>query len=61
MAKVKSFSCSVGVSLEIKGTWYKFQAGIEVEPEEGEKMADVKKTAWNTCHAEIEKQIKEVV
>lgn len=60
MAKVKSFTASVGVSLEINNVWYKFHTGIEVEPDENEDIAEVKKKAWNTCHVELEKQIEDV-
>lgn len=61
MAKVKSFKAEVGISVEIKGQWYKFYTGIEVEPEEGEDTTEVKRKAWNTVHNEIEKQVREVL
>ena len=61
MAKVKSFKAEVGVSVELKGTWYKFYAGIELELDEQDNSEEVKKKAWNTVHAEIEKQVQEVI
>jgi hypothetical protein len=58
MAKVKSFHSSCGISLDIKGTWHKFQCGIEVEIEEGDDLAKVKEMAHNTVQVEVEKQIQ---
>jgi hypothetical protein len=61
MAKVKSFRAETGVSVELKGQWYKFYTAIELELEEGDDTAEVKKKAWNTVHAEIEKQFTELL
>ena len=60
MPKVVSFKASTGISMELKGTWYKFSAGIEVELEPEDDTNKVKEMAWNTVHLEIEKQIKEI-
>lgn len=61
MPKVKSFKAESGVSLELKGVWYKFYAGIELEIEPDDNVAEVKRKAWNTVNDEIEKQVQEVV
>lgn len=61
MAKVKSFRADFGVSAEIKGKWYKFSAGIELEFEPDDKPEEVKKKAWNTVVTEVEKQVHEVL
>jgi hypothetical protein len=61
MAKVKSFHSSFGMSLDIKGTWHKFQCGIEVEVEEGDDLAKVKEMAHNTVQVEVEKQINAAI
>lgn len=61
MAKVKTFTSNYGMSLEIKEIWYKFQAGIEVEVEEGDDLEKVKKMAHNTVQVEVEKQLQAVV
>lgn len=60
MAKVKSFRAEMGVSVEIKGTWYKFYSGIELDFEPGDTVAAVSDKAWNTVQNELEKQIVEV-
>jgi hypothetical protein len=60
MAKLKSFRAEAGISLDIKGTWYKFYCGVELEMEEGDNSAEVKQKAWNTVHQELEKQVLEV-
>ena len=60
MAKVKSFTAEFGTSMEIKGMWYKFNSGIELEIEPNDDVADVKEKAWNTVINEIEKQVLEV-
>lgn len=60
MAKVKSFKAEFGTSMEIKGMWYKFNSGIELEIEPDDDVADVKEKAWNTVINEIEKQVLEV-
>lgn len=60
MAKVKSFKAELGVSVEIKGQWYKFNAGIELELDPEDDTAEVKRKAWNTVHTEIEKQVLEL-
>lgn len=60
MAKVKSFKAEFGSSAEIKGVWYKFYSGIELELEPGDDTEDVKERAWNTVIREIEKQMEEV-
>lgn len=61
MAKVKSFKAEFGSSAEIKGVWYKFYAGIELEMEPGDDTEEVKKKAWNTVVHEVEKQLAEVL
>lgn len=61
MAKVKTFHSSFGVSLDIKGIWHKFQAGIEIELEEGDNFEEVKQKAHNTVQVEVEKQIQKAI
>lgn len=61
MAKVKSFKAEFGASAEIKGIWYKFYAGIELEIEPGDNTEEVKQKAWNTVIHEVEKQMAELV
>ena len=60
MARVSSIRTEYGVSAEIKGSWHKFYVGVEVVVDENDDLEKVKKRAWNTCYAEIEKQIKEL-
>jgi hypothetical protein len=61
MARLKLFKAEVGMSAEIKGTWYKFYTGVEIELDENDNPEDIKQKAWNTCHAEIERQIEAVL
>ena len=61
MAKVKSFTTSFGISAEIKGFWQKFNCTVEVEPEEGDNLDEIKNTAWNTVIREVEKQVEEAL
>lgn len=61
MAKVKTFKAEFGSSAEIKGVWYKFYSGIELELEPGDDTEEVKAKAWNTVIHEIEKQMAEVI
>lgn len=61
MAKVKSFKAEFGTSAEIKGVWYKFNSGIELDIEPGDDMEDVKNRAWNTVIQEVEKQMNDLV
>lgn len=58
MARVKTFSSSCGVSMDIKGTWHKFSCGIEIELDEGDDVAKVKQMAHDTVAIEVEKQIQ---
>lgn len=60
MAKVKSFKAEFGTSVEIRGTWYKFNSGIELEVEPNDDVAEVKERAWNTVIHEVDKQIREL-
>jgi len=59
MATVVEFKSEIGVSVEIEGTWYKFNCGLVVKPDKGDNMEEVKKKAWNTVESEISKQVKE--
>jgi hypothetical protein len=61
MAKLKSFKVEYGSSVEIKGTWHKFNCGVELEIEDGDDTDAVKKRAWNTVYNEIEKQVSELL
>lgn len=61
MARLKTFKAEVGMSAEIKGTWYKFYTGVEIELDKNDNPEDVKQKAWNTCHTEIEKQINDII
>lgn len=61
MAKVKSFKAEFGSSIEIRGTWYKFNSAIELELEPGDDTEQVKEKAWNTVVHEVEKQVREVM
>lgn len=61
MAKVIDFRVESGISVEIKGTWYKFGCAITVQPDPDEDFADVKQKAWATCDNEIYKQVSEIM
>lgn len=61
MAKVKSFTAEFGTSVEIKGTWYKFNSGIELDIEPNDELESVKERAWNTVIHEVEKQIADLI
>jgi|GEM_PF-6229916 hypothetical protein len=58
--RVTKFSASFGTSAEIRGTWYKFNSGIEVEFTEGDDIQKGREKAWNTVIHEVEKQIMEL-
>ena len=61
MAKVKEVSVESGISVEVApNMWHKFRFGMTLEVEDGDNMDEVKRKAWNTCHSEVEKQVKEV-
>jgi hypothetical protein len=60
MAKVISFRAEYGTSVEVRGTWHKLYCAIEIQPDEGESVSDIKDKAWNTVFSEIESQIKEI-
>jgi hypothetical protein len=60
MAKVTKITASVGTSAEIRGIWYKFNFGMEVELGPKDDLDEVKQRAWNTCLDEVESQIEEV-
>lgn len=59
--KVKSYRAEAGVSVEIKGNWYKFYNAIEVELDELDNVQEAKEKAWNTVHLELEKQVEETI
>lgn len=61
MARVKSFRAESGVSVEVKGQWFKFYSAIEIELDAQDDTEDIKRKAWNTVNAEIEKQVLEVL
>lgn len=61
MAKVKEISVESGISVEVApNMWHKFRFGMTLELEETDNTEDAKRKAWNTCHSEVEKQVKEV-
>lgn len=61
MAKVKTFSSSFGMSLEIHGVWHKFNTAIEVELEDHDDIDKVKRMAHDTVQLEVEKQINAAI
>lgn len=61
MPIVKDFHVEQGVSIELRGAWYKFTCGITVQPEEGDNLEEIKKKAWSTVEFEIEKQVMEII
>lgn len=61
MAKMTAFRAEYGVSVELKGSWHRFTCAIEIECENGDEPAEVKKKAWNTVVNEVEKKIAEVI
>lgn len=61
--KLKEFSVGYGMSVEHRGTWYKFNSGATVEftkDATAEERATGKEMAWNTCYDEVEKQINDL-
>lgn len=61
MAKVTKFESRYGISLELNEVWYKFQAGIEIELEDGDNIPEVKKKAHDTVQLEVEKQLQATI
>lgn len=61
MAKVKTFHSSFGMSLDIRGVWHKFQAGIEIELEDDDDIAKVKEMAHNTVQLEVQNQLQQAL
>lgn len=61
MAKVKEFTAEFGMSVELKGQWYKYGCKLTVEVEPKDNVAEVKQKTWNTAITEVEKQIKETL
>lgn len=61
MAQVVAFRAEYGMSVELKGQWFRFYSAIEVRPDEGENTEEVKAKAWNTVTQEVEKQVEAVV
>ncbi len=59
--KVVKFGSSFGMSLDIRGTWHKFQSSIEIEIEDGDDFEKAKRMAHNTVQLEVEKQIQEAI
>lgn len=61
MANVKEVSVESGMSVEVQpNIWHKFRFAMTLEIEDGDDMEVVKRKAWNTCHNEVEKQVREV-
>lgn len=63
MAKLKEVEVSLGVSLDVKGVWYKPNARLVIELDERdtvEKRKAIWGQAWETVADEIERQLKEI-
>jgi len=64
MAKVKAFRAGYGTSFQTggqNGPWHKVTCEIEIEIEGNDNVEDVKRKAWNTVEAEVEKQVDEII
>lgn len=61
MAKPKNFRVGYGVSFEKNKVWHKISAELEIEVEESDDFAAVKKKAWDSIVAEIENKVQEIV
>lgn len=62
MAKVVSIKAESGISFkDSQENWYKFYSGIELMPEDGDDVEEVKRKAWNTVNREVEKQAMETL
>lgn len=59
--KVKNIEVSMGVSVEIDGTWYKLGAGISLDNDKRESSPELRKQAFKQAYDEIEKNIEERV
>jgi hypothetical protein len=59
MMKVKNIEVTMGVSVEIDGTWYKLGAGITLDADKGEKSPELRKQAFEQAYNELEENIEE--
>ncbi len=59
--KLDKFNTVSRASVKIGNSFYTFEFGGEWFLEEGDDVNKCKKSAWDTCHTEVDKQIDEVV
>ena len=57
--KVKNIEGSMGVSVEIDGTWYKLGAGVTLDNDSQERSAELRKKAFEEAYNELEENIEE--
>ncbi|KXS42708.1 MAG: hypothetical protein AWU54_1238 [Candidatus Frackibacter sp. T328-2] len=57
--KVKNIEVSMGVSVEIDGTWYKLGAGVTLDNDSQERSPELRKKAFEQAYNELEENIEE--
>jgi len=61
MAKLKEFSCGIGISVEKSGgVWWKINSSVTIELENGDDSKKVKEMAWATVEDEVQKKMEEI-
>jgi hypothetical protein len=62
MAKVKELKFGSSISFQDKNEhWYRAEATITVELEDGDDVAEAKKKLWNTVNDEIANQVENLL
>ena len=59
--KITTVRATSRISTKLKDDFYTFQYCEERQVEDGDDIEQIREELWTTCHAEVDKQVEEIV